>query len=92
MTFQPKKALGMPCGVRLHTLLCIIAEEAENEIHKLTKEQMQALLKAYHASDADVQPSLMRSIVPKSDLLAALLSTLRNPASKLLRYNPADFK
>ena len=92
VSFQPKKVLGMSCGTRMHALLCIIAEEAESEIGKLTKEQMQALMKAYHAADADIAPGLLRTNVPKPDLTAALVAILKNTGSKLLRYDPTEFK
>ena len=36
VSFQPKKALAKLCGKTLHGLMCMLVEEAEQELQKLT--------------------------------------------------------
>ena len=53
---------------------------------------MQALLRAYHASDEDVPPGVLRTGALKADVFAAFLAKLKEPGSKLLRFDPNEFK
>ena len=83
----------MPRSI-LHSVLSLIADEAESELQKLNKAQMQALLKAYHATDAELLqkfPGILQSGALKPDVQAALLATIMLPGSKLLRYDPSEF-
>lgn len=94
ISFAPKKALGKLDAVRLHALLSIIADEAESELQKLNKAQMQALMKAYYETDAEVLqqwPSILQNGTLKAEVQAALLATIRLPDSKLFRYDPSEF-
>ena len=94
ISLNPKKALGKLDAVVLHSVLRIVADEADAELGKLNKSQMQALLKAYHASDEELLrkwPGILQSGALKPDVQAALSATIMLPDSKLLRYEPSEF-
>ena len=91
VTFQPKKALGKLDAVRLHALLSIIAEEAECELQKLTAPQMQELARAFYESDEVAPACVLRKQVAKAEVAAVLLSLLKEPSRKFLRYDANNF-
>ena len=64
-------------------MLSILAHEAQGELQKLTKSQMQALMRAYHTTDGEMLqrwPNVLQAGSLKAEVQAALLPSHNNAA------------
>ena len=74
--FEPKVHLRLPERL-LHEFLCILAEDCPDELSRPTGVQMQAILRAYSCTDADIAATLLKEGASKASLQAALVAAIK---------------